>query len=156
MKTKAEIARDLFLEGYNCSQAVFGAFCEDFGISFKDGVILSSGFGGGFARKREVCGAVSGGVMVLSLLHEYSDPADREGKVELYSEIREYLDEFESRKGSIVCRELLNLMEKSSSAIPEERTEDYYKKRPCAANIYLSAQLIEEHLSRQKCEDNNG
>lgn len=156
MKTKAEIARDLFLEGYNCSQAVFGAFCEDFGISFKDGVILSSGFGGGFARKREVCGAISGGVMVLSLLHEYSDPADRGGKVELYLEIRDYISEFESIKGSIVCRELLSLLEKSSTPVPEERTPDYYKKRPCAANIYLSAQLIEEHLARQNNADNNG
>ncbi|MGN0453020.1 MAG: C-GCAxxG-C-C family protein [Ruminococcus sp.] len=145
---KCDTARDLFLKGYNCSQAVFGAFCEDYGISRDLGLKLSSGFGGGFARRREVCGAVSGAVMVLSLEHGYSDLDDNNVKAQLYKEVRGVIDLFEEETGSIICRELLNLQEKTSSPVPEERTEAYYKKRPCDELVYLSAKLLEEHIAK--------
>lgn len=147
MKTKAEVAKELFLEGYNCSQSVFGAFCEDFGISKETGLVLSSGFGGGFARRREVCGAVSGAVMVLSLIHGYSDADDPQVKKHLYEEVRKVLDEFEKETGSIICRELLSLDEKMSVPTPEARTQEYYKKRPCAELVYIAAQCVENHIA---------
>ncbi len=150
MATKAEFAKELFLKGYNCSQAVFGAFCEDFGISLETGLILSSGFGGGFARRREVCGAVSGAVMVLSLVHGYSDTENHEAKKHLYEEVRKVLDEFERETGSIICRELLRLEEKESVPTPEARTKEYYQKRPCAQLVYLAAQCVENHIESLK------
>lgn len=146
MGNKADKAKDLFLEGFNCAQAVFGAFCEDFGIDFELGVKIASGFGGGIARRREVCGAVSGAVMVLSMVHGYSDAQANEQKKKLYEEVRGVLKAFEDETGSIICRELLNLEEKMSSPVPEERTEKYYKKRPCAELVYLSARAVETHL----------
>lgn len=146
MGNKADRAKELFLEGYNCAQAVFGAFCEDFGIDFELGVKLASGFGGGIARRREVCGAVSGGVMVLSMVHGYSDAKADEAKKKLYEEVRGVLKNFEDRTGSIVCRELLGLKEKESDPTPEARTKKYYAKRPCAELVYLSAKAVEEHL----------
>lgn len=146
--TKADKAKELFLKGYNCSQAVFGAFCEDFNIDFDLGVKLSSGFGGGIARRREVCGAVSGAVMVLSLIHGYTDAEAKEEKIKLYEEVRAVLKDFEDEVGSIICRELLSLEEKTSSPIPEERTKKYYEKRPCAELVYTSAKYVEEHIEK--------
>ena len=127
MKTKAEIAKELFLSGYNCSQAVFGAFCEDYGIPFEQGMMLSGGFGGGFARRREAECA--------------------EAKKKLYEELRAFYEMYESETGSIVCRELLSLQEKCSSPTPEARTEEYYKKRPCAELVALSAGLTEKYIN---------
>ena len=147
MTTKADKAKELFLEGYNCSQAVFGAFCEDFGIDFDLGVKLSSGFGGGFSRRREVCGAVSGAVMILSMQHGYTDAKAVEEKKHLYEEVRGVLAKFEEETGSIICRELLGLEEKMSEPTPEARTEKYYAKRPCAELVYIAAKFVEEHLS---------
>ena len=144
--SKADKAKELFLSGYNCAQAVFGAFCEDFGIDFELGVKISSGFGGGVARRREVCGAVSGAVMVLSMIHGYSDSQADAEKKKLYEKVREVLKNFEDETGSIVCRELLGLEEKVSAPVPEKRTEAYYKKRPCAELVYLSAKAVEEHI----------
>lgn len=147
MKTKADIAKELFLKGYNCSQSVFGAFCEDFGINLETGLVLSSGFGGGVARRREVCGAVSGAVMVLSLIHGYSDTENAQAKKHLYEEIRKVLADFEEETGSIICRELLGLEEKMSVPTPEARTQEYYKKRPCAELVYIAAQCVEKHIA---------
>lgn len=148
--TKAERARELFLQGYNCAQSVFGAFCEDFGIDFEIGVKLSSGFGGGVSRRREVCGAVSGAVMVLSMKHGYTDAEATAEKKELYSKVQSVLEEFEKETGSIVCRELLNLNEKVSIPEPEARTKNYYAKRPCADLVYIAAKFVEEHFESIK------
>ena len=83
MSDKAQLAKKLFLDGYNCSQAVFGAYAEDFGIDFSTAMKISSGFGGGFGRMREVCGAVSGMTMVLGLKYGYDDPKANELKAQL-------------------------------------------------------------------------
>lgn len=148
MKTKGEIARELFLKGYNCSQSVFGAFCEDYGISFDTGMMLSGGFGGGFARRREVCGAVSGATMVISLERGYSSLEDEDSKKRLYGDLREFYGMFERECGSIICRDLLGLSEKMSSPVPEKRSESYYKKRPCADLVELAANLTVEFLGK--------
>lgn len=148
MGKKADFAKELFLEGYNCAQAVFGAFCEDLGIDRETGFMISSGFGGGISRRREVCGAVSGAVMALSMIHGYSDASKTQEKKELYGKVREVLENIEAETGSIICRELLGLEEKTSSAVPEERTEKYYAKRPCAEIVYICAKAVEEHIEK--------
>lgn len=153
MKTKASIAKDLFLSGYNCSQAVFGAFCEDYGIPFEKGMMLSGGFGGGFARRREVCGAISGATMVLSLERGYSDAECAEAKKKLYEELRAFYEMYEKETGSIVCRELLSLSERSSSPVPDARTAEYYKKRPCAELVALAAEMTEKYIGTLRKEN---
>ena len=146
--TKGEKAKSLFLEGYNCAQAVFGAFCEDFGYDFETAMKLSSGFGGGMGRLREVCGAVSGMFMVFDIKHGYTDPKAKEEKIQLYKHIQTLAHEFEADNGSIICRELLNLQEKSSVPIPEDRTENYYKKRPCAELVEFAADLVYSYMNK--------
>ena len=76
MQDKGQKAKELFLQGYNCCQAVVGAFAEDLGLDFDTAMKLSSSFGGGFGRLREVCGAVSGMGIVAGLKSGYSDPKD--------------------------------------------------------------------------------
>lgn len=145
MSDKAQLAKKLFLDGYNCSQAVFGAYAEDFGIDFSTAMKISSGFGGGFGRMREVCGAVSGMTMVLGLKYGYDNPKANELKAQLYKKVQQYAEKYKEENGSIVCRELLGLSKaEKSSPIPSERTEQYYKKRPCSELVEFAAGLIED------------
>ena len=86
MGDKAERAKALFLEGYNCTQAVVGAFAEEIGMDFDTAVRLASGFGGGMGRLRQVCGTVSGMVFVASAKLGYTDPKAKVEKKELYQD----------------------------------------------------------------------
>lgn len=81
---KGEIARQYFLNGYNCAQAVALAFCDELALPPETALRLVSGFGGGMGRLREVCGAFSGAVFVLSVLRGYAEPGAKEEKAALY------------------------------------------------------------------------
>ena len=144
MGTKAEKAKELFESGYNCSQSVVGAFCEDLGLDFETAMKLSSSFGGGMGRLREVCGAVSGLFMVAGLKCGYISPDDKEGKMNHYKLIQQLAEEFKKKNGSIVCRELLGSDDKSH--IPSERTSEYYKKRPCSELVKDAAEIFENMI----------
>ena len=144
--TRAEIAYDKFKEGYNCAQAVAIAFADLMGMDEKTVAMLVSGFGGGIGRLREVCGAVSGMVFVVSMLKGYSDPKADADKKELYAVIQKLAGEFERENGSIICRELLGLSKAEGSPVPEARTAEYYKKRPCQELCRYSADLLEKYI----------
>ncbi len=144
--TKKEKAMSLFKEGYNCSQAVFGAFAEELGLDFETAVKISSSFGGGMGRMREVCGAVSGMFMVAGLKNGYSSPTDTKSKTEHYKLIQNLATEFKAINGSIICRELLGLEGKDTNHVPAERTNEYYKKRPCAELVGDAAELLEKYF----------
>lgn len=141
--TKGEYAKYLFESGYNCAQAVFGAFSEDLGIDFKTAVMLSSGFGGGVARLREICGAVSGMTLAMSLKYGYSDSSATTEKKELYTKIRETIEKFKNENGSYLCKELLGLTSVSSPE-PTIRTPEFYKKRPCSELVQIAADITDE------------
>ncbi len=146
MSVKGDRAYDLFKQGYNCSQAVFGAFAEELGVDFETAVKMASGLGGGIGRMREVCGTFTGLTLAASLIYGYSDPTDTETKKELYEKIRVLGDRFREENGSIICRELLGLQEAEKSAAPEARTAEYYKKRPCAELCRYAADLLDEFI----------
>lgn len=130
-EARARQAADRFLEGYNCTQAVFLTYCEELGLDAETGLRLASPFGGGMGRLREVCGTVSGMFLAAGLQFGYAGPKDLEGKKRLYAIVQELARRFENENGSIVCRELLGLDHKRDEPTPEARTPDYYKKRPC-------------------------
>ncbi|MBO5408542.1 MAG: C_GCAxxG_C_C family protein [Clostridia bacterium] len=146
MAERAERARELFLEGYNCAQAVVGAFSDRMDLRFEDAMKLSSSFGGGMGRLREVCGAVSGMFLVAGYLKGYSDPKAKEEKTEHYRLIQTLAEKFRKETGSIICRELLGEGEGAVSHVPSERTPAYYKKRPCAELVYMAAAILEKEL----------
>ena len=144
--TKGDKAKALFEQGYNCSQAVFGAFAEDLGIDFSLATRLASSFGGGMGRLREVCGAVSGMFMVLSMKYGYDDPQANETKKALYKDIQQLAQEFKDKNGSIICRELLSLEKEKSDPVPEKRTKEYYKKRPCSELCKIAGDITENFI----------
>lgn len=150
--TKYEKAVSLFKDGYNCTQAVVGAFEEELSIPHNVLMSLSSSFGGGMGRLREVCGAVTGAFIVLGVMFGYDDPKATSEKATHYKRIQEFAKRFKSENGSYVCRELLGLDgdEKSSHYIPEQRTETYYKKRPCAELCGISAEILEKLIEEIK------
>lgn len=108
MKTKDDIAVKKFLDGYNCAQAVFFSFCEELGFDKDTALRLACGFGAGMARKQEVCGAISGGILVIGLKHGRGEGQERTAMELTYAKTRELMSEFESEHGSCVCRTLLN------------------------------------------------
>lgn len=145
---RADRAKELFCEGYNCSQSVAAAFCDLAGMDEKTAVKLVSGFGGGVGRMREVCGAVSGAVFILNVLYGYDDKEDFESKKRLYEIIRAFAEKFKAENGSIICRELLGI-DGAGSPVPEKRTPGFYEKRPCPEIVYSAAKILEEYLKEQ-------
>lgn len=139
-------ARENFLSGYNCSQSVVAAFCDELGMDRKQAVRMASSFGGGMGRLREVCGCVSGMFLILGYLYGYDDPKVYECKKELYGRVQKLAAEFRKEQGSIICRELLGLEGADTSFVPSRRTEEYYKKRPCPALAAFAAELLAEYI----------
>lgn len=148
MSKQGDAAYAWFLKGYNCSQSVVAAFAPQLGLTEETALRLSAGFGAGIGRMREVCGAFCGVVTVLSMV--YADPADPKDKSRMYALVQEAAEQYRSRNGgSIICRELLA----KAGAAPaggtaaEERTADYYKKRPCPELCRICADLCAEFIA---------
>ncbi len=144
--TRREMAMANFRKGYNCAQSVVLAFRDI--LPAEDALLskLASSFGAGMGRLREVCGSVSGMFMIAGLLYGYDGPETGEKKAEHYARIQELAHRFEEKHGSIVCRELLGLSVRREDPIPEERTKEYYKKRPCEQIIGDAAEILEKYL----------
>lgn len=137
-------AAELFLAGYNCAQAVVVAFCDKTGLEEHQAAKLASAFGGGMGRMREVCGGVSGMLLVLSLLYGYDQPGDDQSKKELYTQVQALAGEFREKNGSIICREILK--NPPSDPNPTPRTPDFYAKRPCVRMVRSAAGLLDRFL----------
>lgn len=150
MTKHSQKAAELFKQGYNCSQSVVGAFCEELGIDFDTAIKLVSPLGGGMGRLREVCGAVSGMFLLTGIVFGYTEPNNLEVKGKLYERVQELAKRFKAKRSTIICRELLEGVETSDSPEPSERTEEYYLKRPCLKIIEDAAQIFEDYLSEQK------
>ncbi|MBO7192226.1 MAG: C_GCAxxG_C_C family protein [Bacteroidales bacterium] len=144
-------------EGYNCCQAVVLAYNDVFGIDDRMAASLSSGFGGGMGRMREVCGSVSGMVFLCGLLSPADNPSDKNGRTRNYALVQEVAGEFKAQNGSIVCKELLGIVPIGSTASaptespePSDRTSEYYKKRPCEELVGISARIIGEKILKSQ------
>lgn len=146
---RSELAYNLFLQGCSCSQAVFCAFCDLTGFDFDTALKLSSGFGGGIGRLREVCGAVSGLVLALDALYGYTDISDPTVKSEHYKLVQQICKRFSDEAGSIVCRELLGLNGASDPVSPP-RTEEFYRTRPCPNLIKLATRILDDYIRERE------
>ena len=145
--TRKEKAEELFHSGYNCSQSVIGALADDLGLDFKTAVKLSEGFGGGFGRMRLTCGAISGMVMAIGMLMSNGDP-EEDTRKEVYAKVHKLCDLFKDKNGSIVCADLLGLTDNITyNAKPDERTSEYYKKRPCVDCVKDCVGIIEKEFN---------
>lgn len=141
----SEQAAQLFLSESNCAQAVMVAFCDVTGLEPAFAAKLSSSFGGGMGRLREVCGAVSGMLMVAGLLYGYDEPGQKdEAKKAHYQLVQELANQFREQAGSIVCREILK--NPPTNPDPSPRTAEYYKTRPCARMVVTAARILDRYI----------
>ena len=145
--THEEKAIENFLAGYNCAQSVFLAFAPDLGLSDELALRLSSSFGGGMGRLREVCGAVSGMLMAAGALYGYTSPTDDQAKAAHYALVQDLAGQFRALHGTIICRELLGRTG-AESPVPEERTAAYYAQRPCARFVGDGAKILEAYMAQ--------
>ena len=146
-----ELAENNFLAGYNCAQSVLLAFAEDLGLDGDFALRLTSSFGGGMGRLREVCGAVSAILMAAGLVYGYTAPGDDGAKAAHYARVQALAEAFRREHGSILCRELLGRAG-PESPVPEARTAAYYAGRPCAALVGSAAEIFETYLAEHPPE----
>ena len=153
IQSRANLARANFLAGYGCAQSVLIAFSDLTGLDENTSARLGSSFGGGMGRLREVCGGMTGAFAVLGLLCGYESPTDKEGKSRHYADIRELARRFSERNrgNSIICRKLLTGagLSGASGGEAEDRTDAYYKKRPCPDLVALAAEVLAEMLDEK-------
>lgn len=142
----AEKACQLFAEGRNCSQAVFTAFCDVTGLDEELALRLSSSFGGGMGRLREVCGTCSAMFMVAGIIYGYTSKNDIDEKAEHYRRVQYLAQEFKNQHETINCLELLKHLNVNKNPVPEERTEQYYKVRPCIKFVRTAAEILDKYI----------
>ncbi len=138
MCTKAEKAKKLYGSGYNCSQAVFAAFCEELGLEEETALKISSSFGGGMGKMGEVCGAVTGMFMAAGLKYGYTMPETPEEKTNYYAFVRELAEKFKEKNGTLLCRELM---------MPDNESGKI--KKPCGELVRDAAEIFEEILNEK-------
>ena len=146
METRVERAAEAMAQGFNCSQAVFITYSDLLGIEDQAmAARISSGFGGGFGRRQEVCGAASGGVMLVGLKLGVSDPRDKEGKERLYQAVRDFLKDFEDGVGHLLCRDIVgcNLLTEEGA---KEFRERNLSSTVCRDSVRTAASIIERML----------
>ena len=155
VQERSQKAMEYFKDGYNCCQSVVMAFDDVVGVEKDLLATVSAGFGGGFGRQREVCGCVSGMTLLSGFLSPAADPSVKVNRTDNYALVQNFCGQFKAECGSIVCKELLGLDKPSadvvsttpmSSAEPSDRTEEYYKKRPCVELVGLAARIVAEHI----------
>ena len=152
MSVYGDKAFEAFHKGYNCSQSVALAFAPEMGLSEEQALKMAAGFGGGFGRMREVCGAFSGLTLVLGALYGSDDSAQ---KTQIYIEVQALAEEYKQRSGggSIICRELLGLSKPEGTPVASPRTAEYYQKRPCAELVRMAADLLAEYIKQHPLPD---
>ena len=126
MSKRKEKARELFLTGYNCAQSVAAAYADAFGIELETMLRMSASFGAGIGRMRKTCGAVCGMFIIAGL------------------KVRAMADAFREKNHSITCQTLLGLRQAEKSARPSDRTEEYYKTRPCLKMVEDACSILED------------
>ena len=150
VEEREQRARELFRQGYNCCQAVAMTFSDVLGMDPAQVARIAVGFGGGMGHMREVCGTVSGMTMVAGALRPVNGVPTQPAKMANDELVQRFAAEFRKLNGSIVCRELLGLEKPEGNAVPEERTPEYYRKRPCGELCAIAAGIVARYIESQK------
>lgn len=146
IEKRVERAKELFHQGFNCSQAVFAACADIYGIEDEALALrLAASFGGGIGRMRQTCGAACGMFMLAGLQNGSAIPGDAEGKKQNYALVQDLAAKFQAENGSLICSELLGIAPKPQEPTPEARTEAYYQKRPCVEMVASAVRIFLEN-----------
>lgn len=143
MESRTEMAIARFLEGYNCAQAVFCAFSDDLRFNKNTALKVACGFGAGMARKEEVCGAVSGGIMVIGAKYGRGEEDDRASTELTYTKTRELMDLFAQKHGTFICRQLLNGCELTTEEGQRQFKEDDLRNKVCIPCVRSAVEILE-------------
>ena len=147
IEKRVEKAKELFHQGFNCSQSVFAACADIYGIEDEALALrLSASFGGGIGRMRQTCGAACGMFLLAGLQNGSAIPGDAEGKKNNYTLVQDLAAKFKNENGSLICAELLGIAPKPQTPTPEARTEAYYQKRPCVEMVASAVRMYLESL----------
>ena len=151
LHNRVDLAVDYFMQGYGCCQSVVAAFADIYGFTEEQALRIGAGFGGGVGRLRMVCGAVSALVILVGMDCGQTIGSDRAGKAACYKVVRQLLEQSERENGSLICAEILGLKGKKAqcSYVPSERTQEYYKTRPCAVKVENAARIFATYLSQK-------
>jgi len=141
---RSEIAEAKFLEGYNCAQSVFYSFCDDLNFDKNIAMKLACGFGAGMGRKEEVCGAVSGGIMVIGMKYGRGENQDRSLTERTYQKTHELMDKFNEKHGSFICRKLLEGCDLTTHEGQREFKEKDLLNKVCKSCVASVVEIIEE------------
>ena len=148
IQKRVERAKELFHQGFNCSQAVFAACADIYGIEDEALALrLAASFGGGIGRMRQTCGAACGMFLLAGLQNGSAIPGDAEGKKNNYTLVQDLAAKFKDENGSLICAELLGIAPKPQTPTPEARTEAYYQKRPCVEMVASAVRIYLESLT---------
>lgn len=148
IEKRVEKAKTLFHQGFNCSQAVFAACADIYGIEDEALALrLAASFGGGIGRMRQTCGAACGMFLLAGLENGSAIPGDAEGKKNNYTYVQQLANKFKDENGSLICAELLGIAPRPQEPTPEARTEAYYQKRPCADMVASAVKIYLESLA---------
>jgi len=140
--TRKEQAAKLYSEGFICSQAVFAVFAEKYGLPIEVALKIGCGFGGGM-RNAELCGAVTGAAMVISLRYGHTEGSDSEGKQLCFQKTREFTDRFAAKNKSIVCRDLLGIDIFKGDGMQRAAEKNLFKTT-CVDMICDAVEILEE------------
>jgi len=140
-QTKPDDAAMLFASGFNCAQAVFGAYAESVRVEKDVALRVATGFGAGMGRRQEVCGALTSAIMMIGCRNGMTDPKDVGTKEKAYAEVRRVSAEFERMHGSIHCRELLGCDLSTEEGKQAFKAGDMAKTR-CARFVHDAALLV--------------
>jgi C_GCAxxG_C_C family probable redox protein len=143
MMNKSEQAVSKFMEGYNCAQSVFFSFCDDLNIDKDKALRMACGFGAGMGRKEEVCGAVTGGIIVIGAKYGRGVNDDRTATEETYAKTRELMDQFAKRHGNFICRKLLNGCELTTEEGQKQFKENDLLNKTCKPCVQSVVEILE-------------
>lgn len=143
-------AEDLFMQGFNCCQAVVAAYADLYGYTEEQALRMSAGFGAGIGRMRMSCGAFNALALLAGLDCGSVTPGDREGKSYNYKVVQELAARFKEEHGSLICAELLKLKKGAPLTYEaSERTAEYCKIRPCVNQIVSAAKIFADYLEEK-------
>ena len=142
MQSKVNEALECFSNGFNCAQAIFSTYCEEFGMDKKTALKVSCGFGAGMGRLQETCGAVTGAYLLIGLKYGKFTPEDDAAKEKTYALVREFARLFEERNKTTNCRELLGVdLIKDEGRTAAERVQSI-----CPKAVKDAAEIVESML----------
>lgn len=147
VEERVKTAVDYLEQGYTCAQAVVLTFIDLYDIDKDSALKFTAAFGSGIANLREVCGAVSGMVMILGWVYPY-DFGDREGKRNTYSAVKRCVLTFKERMGgSYICAELLKIRLEDKEFVPTDEIINKYAQRPCSRSVANAALIVCEEIN---------